>query len=94
MNINYGDIDFWKNFAILLGVIVSIHSLLKSVSEYSKQGTQKRADYFFNLQKRFKENEIFGDICSGWTKSILTSMILAPVIECFLLVFMKKSQLQ
>lgn len=64
MSINFGDMNFWKNFAIIIGVIVSLHSLIKSVSEYSKQGTQKRADYFFNLQRRFGENDVFGEICS------------------------------
>lgn len=72
MNINFGDIDFWKNFAIILGVIVSTHSLLKSVAEYSKQGTQKRADYFFNLEKRFEENKVFGEICSELDKDYPT----------------------
>ena len=64
MNTNFGDMDFWRDLAIIIGVLVSIHSLIKSVSEYSKQGTQKRADYFFNLQKRFGENKVFGEICS------------------------------
>jgi hypothetical protein len=34
-----------------------------SVIEYSKQGTQKRANYFFELRRRFLEKEIFMEIC-------------------------------
>lgn len=63
MGINLFDLDFWKNITIILGVIVSSYSLFASVSEYSKQGTQKRANYFFELQRRFMEKDIFKKIC-------------------------------
>lgn len=63
MDINLFDLNFWKNITIILGVVVSTYSLFTSVSEYSKQGTQKRANYFFELQRRFKEKDIFKKIC-------------------------------
>jgi hypothetical protein len=63
MNINLFDIEFWESLTVILGVIVSTYSLFTSVSEYSKQGTQKRANYFFDLQRKFKENETFKIIC-------------------------------
>lgn len=63
MDLNLFDLNFWKNTTVILGVIVSTYSLFTGVSEYSKQGTQKRANYFFELQRRFKEKDIFKKIC-------------------------------
>jgi hypothetical protein len=63
MYINLFDIEFWESVTVILGVIVSTYSLFTSVSEYSKQGTQKRANYFFDLQRKFYANDTFKLIC-------------------------------
>jgi hypothetical protein len=59
MNINLFDIEFWESITVILGVIVSTYSLFTSMSEYSKQGTQKRANYFLDLQRKFYANDTF-----------------------------------
>lgn len=57
------DLELWKSVSIIIGVVVSTLSIFMSVIEYSKQGTQKRANYFFELRRRFLEKEIFMEIC-------------------------------
>ena len=57
------DLELWKSVSIIIGVVVSTLSIFMSVIEYSKQGTQKRANYFFELRRRFLEKDIFMEIC-------------------------------
>ena len=64
MNTNILDTDLWKNTAIILGIVVSTYSVSLSGLEYSRQGTLKRADYFFELGKRFKQDNNLMEICS------------------------------
>ena len=67
--INSGNInpDFtlsdFKDIATILGVIIAGTTLIRGLLEYSYQGRQKRAEHFFNLRKKLKENAIYKNIC-------------------------------
>jgi hypothetical protein len=53
----------YKDIATIAGVIIACATLIKGLFEYSYQGKQKRAEHFFNLRKKLKENAIFKKIC-------------------------------
>jgi hypothetical protein len=53
----------WKDVAAIAGSIIATCTLLKGVIEYAYQGKQKRAEHFFDLRKKLKENEVFKKIC-------------------------------
>lgn len=43
----------------VIGATVAIATLVKAVLEYSQQGRQRRADHFFELRRRLKDNDDF-----------------------------------
>jgi hypothetical protein len=47
-----------------IGVVVAASALVLSFLEYVKQGAQKRAEHFFTMRERFKNNEKFQNICN------------------------------
>ncbi|GFE59749.1 hypothetical protein [Geobacter sp. AOG2] len=61
MNMNYG---FLKDFAIIVGGLVTIFAFLNGLLEYRRQGRQKREEHFTLLRRRLKENPRFKRICS------------------------------
>jgi len=56
------EVSQWVHIATLIGALVALITLIKGVFEYTRQGAQKRADHFFELRKRYKENEKFMEI--------------------------------
>lgn len=54
----------WKDIATISGGVVALIALVKGVYEYIKQGSQKRAEQFIGMQKRFDENKLFREISS------------------------------
>jgi hypothetical protein len=61
MNMNYGSL---KDFAIIVGGLVTIFAFLNGLLEYRRQGRQKREEHFTLLRRRMKENPRFKEICS------------------------------
>ena len=59
MGLNLSDI---KDIATVFGVVIAAFTLWLGVSEYIRQGKQKRAEHFFNLRKKWKENVVFKKI--------------------------------
>ncbi|MET0752472.1 MAG: hypothetical protein ABWZ66_03830 [Pyrinomonadaceae bacterium] len=55
-------LDDWKNIATIVGGVVALFALIKGVYEYVKQGSQKRAEQFFEMRNRFKDNDSFKEI--------------------------------
>lgn len=55
-------LDDLRNIATIAGVIVALFTFLKGVIEYMKQGSQKRAELFNTMRKKYKENENFKNI--------------------------------
>ena len=53
-----------KSFATIAGVTISAFALLKGMIEYKHQGSQKRAENFITMRKRFKENQAFVELCN------------------------------
>ena len=54
----------WKDIATIIGAVVAGATLIKVFLEYSFQGKQKRAEHFFNLRKKLKDNLTYKNICS------------------------------
>jgi len=52
-----------KDIATIVGVFIAVATLIRGLFEYSYQGKQKRAEHFFSLRKKLKENLIFKKIC-------------------------------
>lgn len=52
----------YKDAATVLGAAIALVAFAKGVYEYIKQGTQKRAEQFIEMRKRFKENVCFKDL--------------------------------
>jgi len=50
--------------AAIVGVLIAAGTLVKAVIEYTYQGVQKRAEHFLQMRRRFKENEVFKELCS------------------------------
>ena len=48
----YSNFD-WKDAATLIGSAVALFTLFKSMLEYKKQGTLKRAELFFQMEERY-----------------------------------------
>jgi len=57
-------LDVAKNIATILGAIIATLTLGKGAIEYVQQGAQKRAESFFEMRKRLKDNPIYRDILS------------------------------
>jgi hypothetical protein len=53
----------WKDIATVVGTLVALGVLIKGVLEYTAQGAQKRAEQFFAIRNRLKQNESFKNIC-------------------------------
>ncbi|HET9765930.1 MAG TPA: hypothetical protein VFS60_03730 [Thermoanaerobaculia bacterium] len=52
----------WKDLASIVGAAIALLALIKGVFEYSAQGAQKRADLFFAMREKLKENETYREI--------------------------------
>ncbi|MEX2106394.1 MAG: hypothetical protein WD810_05800 [Solirubrobacterales bacterium] len=46
----------------VVGALVALVTLIKALIEYTHQGRQKRAEHFFELRRRLKENEEFARV--------------------------------
>ena len=46
----------------VLGALVALGTLIKALMEYTQQGRQKRAEHFFELRRKLKENKEFSVI--------------------------------
>jgi hypothetical protein len=62
-------LENWKDIAIIIGVVVSLGTLIigiftitKGVIEYINQGTQKRFEQFTEIKKWFYDREVFQKI--------------------------------
>ena len=53
-----------KDFAIIVGGLVTIFAFANGLLEYRRQGAQKRVEHFTLLRRRLKENPIFKEICA------------------------------
>lgn len=53
------ELNYLKDFAIVLGTMIAVFSFINGILEYSRQGRQKRADQFVLLRRRLKENDVF-----------------------------------
>lgn len=47
----------------MIGAVIALLTFWKSVTEYIKQGTSKRAEQFLLMHSRFRENRDFQKIC-------------------------------
>ena len=52
----------WKDMATIVGALVALATLTKGVIEYVRQGAQKRAELFMQMQKRFVESPTLDSI--------------------------------
>jgi cell shape-determining protein MreC len=50
------------DMTVVVGGIVAVITLVIGALEYSRQGAQKRAEYFSELRKRFQENPLFKEL--------------------------------
>ena len=57
------DYALTKDFAIIVGGLVTIFAFLNGLLEYRRQGMQKRVEHFTQLRRRLKENPAFKEIC-------------------------------
>ena len=53
-----------KDFAIIVGGLVTIFAFANGLLEYRRQGAQKRVEHFTMLRRRLKENPVFKEICA------------------------------
>lgn len=53
-----------KDFAIIVGGLVTIFAFINGLLEYRRQGAQKRVEHFTMLRRRLKDNPVFKDICA------------------------------
>lgn len=53
----------YKDIATIIGAIIAGATLIIGLLEYAHQGKQKRAEHFFNLRKKLKENLVYKKIC-------------------------------
>ena len=58
------EITALKDFAIIVGGLVTIFAFANGLLEYRRQGAQKRVEHFTMLRRRLKENPVFKEICS------------------------------
>ena len=56
-------IESAKDWATVIGVVVALFTLWKSLIEYTNQGKQKRAEHFLHMRERFKDNVDFKAMC-------------------------------
>src|SRR5688572_11619154 len=53
----------WTDLATIGGTVVALCVLAKGVLEYAAQGAQKRAEQFFAIRGRLKDNQSLKEIC-------------------------------
>jgi len=53
-----------KSIASIVAVTIALITLGKGLAEYSKQGTQQRAEQFLEMRHRFKDTDKFTRICA------------------------------
>jgi len=47
----------------IIGAIFAVFTFFKGIFEYLIQSSLKRAEHFFTIRKKFKENDVFQNIC-------------------------------
>ncbi len=57
------DTSMWTDIAAVLAACVALLTFIKAVIEYMKQGAQKRYEMFNQIRQRFKQDEMFKEIC-------------------------------
>lgn len=57
------DLSLLKDIATIIGGLIAVAALIKGVIEYSRQITIKRAEYFLNMRRQLKENQILKELC-------------------------------
>lgn len=55
-------LDYWKNWAIIVGGIVGFATFLFALLEYVRQGRQHRAENFVGMRRRFLETPQYREI--------------------------------
>jgi hypothetical protein len=63
MNLSF-NLSLPTDLAIIFGILGSLVTFFKGVMEYSKQGSEKRADRFFKLEREFLSNNAYKTICN------------------------------
>jgi hypothetical protein len=63
MNLSF-NLSLPTDLAIIFGILGSLVTIFKGVLEYSKQGSEKRADRFFKLEQEFLSNPKYKNICN------------------------------
>ena len=63
MNLSF-NLSLPTDLAIIFGILGSLITFFKGVLEYSKQGSEKRADRFFKLEHEFLSNNAYKSICN------------------------------
>ncbi len=76
-------LGFLKNIAPIGVALAAFITLLMGYAEYKEQGKQKKAEYFFELRKRFKENPIFNRIRNNITEPPITVQEMMDYIGFF-----------
>jgi len=60
MNLSLTDV---KDIATIVGVIVAAGTFFKAMLEYIQQGVQKRAQSYFDIERKFLEDKDLREIC-------------------------------
>ncbi len=58
------DLTQWVQVGSVVGALIATATLVKGLCEYQKQTALRRAEHFFKLRERLKENESFKEICN------------------------------
>lgn len=58
-----------KDYAIVIGIIISVITLVRDLSETVKQGQHERAEYFLELRQDFRENVHFQHLTEWITEN-------------------------
>jgi hypothetical protein len=69
------NIDLIRTLLLGLGTLGSFILVIKGIIEYSSQNSQKRASFFFDLIKEFKDNNTFtliSDLCENQNSNFNT----------------------
>lgn len=57
------DVTHWRDFATVIGAVIALATLMKSVLEYTKASRQKRAEQVFALSDKLTENPQYTKLC-------------------------------
>ena len=63
MNFSF-NLSIPTDLAIIFGILGSLLTFFKGVLEYSRQGSEKRANRFFKLEHEFLSNAAYKTICN------------------------------